>query len=103
MSDEDAIMQRAAQVQAGLEERHGKETTTALVNAIGQLGLSQDALRQVVASPDAVDDFERLGTESLPNIAQRGQPSDRAVRAADEAYSSIIRYQRETWRANRGR
>jgi hypothetical protein len=102
MNDEDPLMQRAQQVQASLEERHGKEATTALIGAVGQVGVDQGALRRIVAGPNPVNDFEALGTEALLRVMQ-GSPRDPATRDAEAVHASIRQRQREEWRMGRGR
>jgi hypothetical protein len=101
--DDDPLRQRAAWVQSNLEERHGKERTSALIGAVGQVGVDQGALRRIVAGPDAVNDFEALGTEALLRVMQQGRPNDSAVRDAEAVHTAIRNRQREEWRMGKGR
>jgi hypothetical protein len=102
-NDEDPLAQRAAWVQSNLEERHGKEATSALIGAIGQVGVDQGALRRLIAGQDAINDMEQLGLEATLRVMQQGRPSDSAVRDAEAVYTTIRQRQREEWRMGRGR
>jgi hypothetical protein len=51
----------------------------------------------------AVQDFETLATDGLLLTMQRGQPSDRAVKDAEQTYSTLRERARDTWRATHGR
>jgi hypothetical protein len=99
----DPLMDKAAQLQKALESRHGPDVTQSMISAVGAMGFNNDALRQLVAGPNATADFEMLSQQSLLNIAQSGKPSDPNVRHAEEAYSAIRQYQREEYRAGKGR
>jgi hypothetical protein len=85
-----------------LEERHGKETTSALIGAIGSVGVDQTALRRLVAGENAINDMEQLGMEAVLRQMQ-GPAKDLTTRNAEEVYSSIRQRQREEWRAGKGR
>ena len=99
----DALMQRATEVQAGLVERLGQETVTTMLDAVGEQGFPQEFLRNVVTSPNAVADFETLGTESLLRRMQQGKPNDSATRAAELAHAKIRERQRQAWRTSKAR
>jgi hypothetical protein len=101
-NDDDPLAQRAAWVQSNLEERHGKEATSALINSISSVGVDQGALRRLIAGENAVNDMEALGLEATLRVMQ-GSPRDPATRNAEEVYSSIRQRQREEFRAGRGR
>jgi hypothetical protein len=102
MSNDDPLMQRATWLQNTLVERHGQETTTAMLGAIGSVGVDQGALRRIVASDDAVNTFEQLGTEALLRVMQ-GSPKDPATHAAETAHGNIREWQRQNWRSSHGR
>jgi hypothetical protein len=65
MPDDDALLARVQQVQAGLVERYGQNNTDAMIQAVGRQNVPADLLRQIVSGPSAVEDFARLSKESL--------------------------------------
>jgi hypothetical protein len=89
--DEDFLNKKAADVQAALEAKHGTPVTQGMIDAISAQRLPPDVLRNVIASPTAVEDFEMLGHQSLLNVMQRGSPRDRDVKYAEEFIRRCVR------------
>jgi hypothetical protein len=100
--NEDFMNQRAAEVQAALEAKHGKETTNAMVSAVTAQRLPHEFLKNVITGADAVNDFEGLAKESLLRVMQ-GSPSSRDTKIAEETYADLRTRERDAWRQTHGR
>lgn len=105
MSNEpnEAMLQRAAEVQSGGEERWGKELWGEMIQSVHRIGVPATAIQQIVASQDGVQEFELLGKNSMLHEMAAGTPTDARVKHLEDVYGRIRERERENHRAIHGR
>src|SRR5260370_30649526 len=87
MSDDDAMLSRAEQVEKAGKEKFGAGWTDR-VNALGTVGMPADIVRAAIERPDAVDVIDVAGRQALLNVmSNASDPTTR--RTAEEAYGKI--------------
>jgi hypothetical protein len=82
------------------DQKYGSDVFQTMITAVGNSGVPQDVLRNIVTSPNALGNFTTLSQEALLRVMQNTSgPNDPNFRIADEAYRTI----RDTQKADRGR
>ena len=102
MSDNELMMQAAADCQTEGEQHWGKRIWNEMVRSVGRQSPRQDVMRAIVTSADPVGNFTQLGTQAILNELQAAEhPKD--VRDLEEIYTQIRDKQKEEHRARHGR
>jgi hypothetical protein len=98
MTDEpnEALMAKAADLQSAGEQKFGKDNWNAMTGSVGRQGVPGEYIRQIVNSPDALQDFTMLSQEAMLREMQASDnPNDAHARALDESYRAIRAVQKE--------
>ena len=93
MTDQEQLMQRAAQVEAALKERYGNEVALNMIASMTRLG-GVPNLDQILRRDDAVDVVGQLGRTAL---------SDDQSGESDKAWRELRSREREEHRKYKGR
>jgi hypothetical protein len=90
MPDETQDNQRAQALQHAGEQKFGADTFQRMIDSVGRAGVPTDALRQIVYSPTALQDFTALSQEGLlREMANAPSTKKSEYRMLESTYTSI--------------